>query len=137
MFGEKDYQQLKIVQALVDELHFPIEIVAGKLIREESGLALSSRNKRLSETDKEVALLIPQAIERAVELVQKGERCTKTLSEELLTILQSSEKLSVDYLEFCDPNTLLSVDSICGKTLLALAAEISQIRLIDNCILEG
>ena len=133
-FGMKDIQQLFLIKKMVRDLNFPVEIVPCPLVREESGLALSSRNKYLSDSDKQIALSISKAIFAIRDLYRAGVTDTKKLFDAGLTNLHKNVEL--EYLEFVDENTFKPVDVVKSNTICAIAARVGNVRLIDNIVLE-
>ena len=133
-FGMKDIQQLFLIKKMVRDLNFPVEIVPCPLVREENGLALSSRNKYLSDSDKQIALSISKAIFAIRDLYRAGVTDTKKLFDAGLTNLHKNVEL--EYLEFVDENTFKPVDVVKSNTICAIAARVGNVRLIDNIVLE-
>jgi len=134
VFGQKDYQQLRIISAMADALDFPIKIVSGPTVREGDGLAMSSRNQYLSETDRLKALSISRALFTAKGEFTKGIRQANRLTTTMQKILLE-QHLSIDYIAAVDPQTLKTVDVVNGPTVLAIAARVGSTRLIDNVII--
>ncbi|NLQ04479.1 bifunctional pantoate--beta-alanine ligase/(d)CMP kinase [Cylindrospermopsis raciborskii] len=134
-FGKKDGQQLAIIKRLVADLNFPIEIIACPTVREASGLALSSRNQYLTDTEKEQAALLYQGLVQAETAFRSGIRH----SDQLLRIVQAeiakSRNIYVEYIELVEPSTLMPLNEIQKEGMLAIAARIGNTRLIDNTIL--
>lgn len=133
-FGMKDIQQLFLIKKMVRDLNFPVEIIPCPLVREESGLALSSRNKYLSNSDKQIALSISKAIFAIRDLYRAGVTDTKKLFDAGLTNLHKNVEL--EYLEFVDENTFKPLDVVKSNTICAIAARVGNVRLIDNIVLE-
>ena len=133
-FGMKDIQQLFLIKKMVRDLNFPIEIVPCPLVREESGLALSSRNKYLSPEQKEIALSLSRALFAIRDAYKAGIKETKKLFDVGLTNLDKNVEL--EYLEFVDNDTFKPVESITKTTVCALAARVGGVRLIDNIVVE-
>ena len=133
-FGMKDIQQLFLIKKMVKDLNIPVEIIDCPLVREESGLALSSRNKYLSETEKTDALTISKSLFAIKESFKIGIKYTKKLFDVCLTNL--SKNVELEYLEFVDADTFKHTDTINSKTICAIAARVGNVRLIDNIILE-
>ena len=133
-FGMKDIQQLFLIKKMVRDLNFPIEIVPCPLVREESGLALSSRNKYLSPEQKEIALSLSRALFAIRDAYKAGIKETKKLFDVGLTNFDKNVEL--DYLEFVDNDTFKPVESITKTTVCALAARVGGVRLIDNIVVE-
>jgi len=132
--GQKDAQQVVVLKRMIRDLHFPIEVVVGPILREPDGLAMSSRNTYLQPKQREEALLIFQALEAARILVgEKGSRNVDRVKGEVLSVLQSRRFLRVNYVEVVNRETMLSEKEIVpGRSLLAVAAWVDQVRLIDN-----
>ncbi len=133
-FGMKDIQQLFLIKKMVADLNFPIEIIPCPLVREDDGLALSSRNKYLSESDRKIALSLSKALFAIRDFCKAGITDTKKLFDTGLTNLDKNVEL--EYLEFVDFDTFKPVESISGLTICALAAKVGNVRLIDNIVLE-
>ena len=136
-FGEKDAQQLAIVKRMVRDLNFNIEIVGCPIIREEDGLAKSSRNTYLNEDERKKALIIHQALTKGEEMVRSGEKDANKVKETVRNIIESEPICRVDYVEIVDWNELQKVDTIDGPILTAVAVYMDEkVRLIDNFIVE-
>ncbi len=136
-FGEKDWQQLAVIETMVRDLNIDVEIRRLPLLREEDGLAMSSRNRYLDKEERSSALLLSRALKRAQEKTAKGERSASKIRDEIRQIIDASPQASIDYISLCDPKNFEEVTNINGKTLAALAVKIGSARLIDNCILES
>lgn len=132
-FGQKDAQQLIIIKKMVKDLNIPIKIVSCPIIREEDGLALSSRNAYLLPEDRQKALSINKALFYTKQLYEKGIIDAKILLDSAISILD--KHIELEYLEFVDINELESVQEIKDSTLVAIAARVGNVRLIDNIIL--
>ena len=135
-FGQKDFQQLRVLTALVESLNWPIEMVACPTLRDPDGLAMSSRNQYLSDVDRQRALAIPRALLAAAELARGG----VTQASRLITTVQQAMlavHLHVDYTAAVDPRTLRPVEVMTGPTVLAVAARVGTTRLIDNVVVGG
>jgi pantoate--beta-alanine ligase len=136
-FGSKDYQQVMVIKELVRQLNLPIEIVPCPIIREEDGLAMSSRNMRLSAEERQAAKLLPTILQKAKNLKMAG----STL-QEIKTMVDDSLKgnslYKLDYFEICDPNNLNLLNEVKPNTpsIALIACFVSQIRLIDNLPLQ-
>jgi pantoate--beta-alanine ligase len=136
VFGQKDYQQLRIITAMVEALNWTIRIVPGPTVREHDGLAMSSRNQYLSETDRQKGLAISRALFLAKGEYTQGVRQTNRL----LTSMQRAlleQHLSIDYIAAVDPITLKPVEVVQGPTVFAVAARVGTTRLIDNVVIGG
>lgn len=133
-FGMKDIQQLFLIKKMVKDLNIPVEIIACPLVREESGLALSSRNKYLSDEDKSVALTISKSLNLINESFKAGIKDTKKLFD--IGFANLDKNVELEYLEFVDYDTFKAVDEINKTTICAIAAKVGTVRLIDNTLLE-
>jgi pantoate--beta-alanine ligase len=132
IFGQKDYQQLKVIQRMVKDLNIDIEIVSCPIVRDECGLALSSRNSYLSTDEKESARFIFKTLRKMKEEFDLGSNLSKTIRETGEEILKEANIFDIDYLEICDAETLESKDLAERGDLLAIAVRLGGTRLIDN-----
>lgn len=135
VFGEKDAQQLRIIERMVRDLNISVEIVRGETVRESDGLAMSSRNQRLSDEARSDAVVIYEAIQLAKKWVAEGERSTSVLMQGVRDQLARVPRLVVDYVVVVDDVTLEPVEKMDSSALLAIAVELESIRLIDNSVL--
>jgi pantoate--beta-alanine ligase len=133
-FGQKDAQQVIVVRRLVADLNLPVQIQALPTVREADGLAMSSRNALLSDEDRTRALALSEALHAATELAASGERSARALLDAAGTALR---RLAVEpeYVALVEPDTLEPVEQLTGRALLAIAARIGAVRLIDNVTL--
>ena len=131
IFGKKDYQQWRVVSTMVRELDMPIDVVGMPIVREPDGLALSSRNVRLSEDQRRRALALPQSLSIAAEIVAAGERSAAAVIARMRKHLEASDG-QVDYIAVVDAETLLPVTEISQRIVVALAVSYDDVRLIDN-----
>ena len=136
IFGEKDYQQLVIIQRMVRDLNFDIRIIGVPIVREPDGLAMSSRNTYLSEDERRSALSLLQSLQQAQRSVAQGTRDAGQLAVAASELIRSYPYTKIDYVAVCDPETLENVSQVEGPTLMALAVWIGKTRLIDNMILK-
>jgi len=134
IFGEKDYQQLVTIQQMVRDLHMRVEVVGMPTVREEDGLAMSSRNRYLLLEERKAALSLYRSLQKAKELLQKGERKAERILHEMKEIFQSEPLVKIDYVQICDAYSLQDVNQIEGDVVVALAAYLGKTRLIDNLI---
>ena len=132
-FGQKDAQQLIIIKKFVKDLNFPIEIVSCPIVREESGLALSSRNKYLSEEGKKDALVLSKILMNIKKCYDKGITDINALKETAFSFL--TEKHDMEYLEFVDKENIEDKTKADNNTLVLIACRVEGVRLIDNIIL--
>lgn len=133
-FGEKDRQQLIIIKKMVKDLNIPIEIIGCPIVREESGLALSSRNSYLTETEKEDALALSKILFNIKKCYQQGITDAKALKETAFAYLNQNHNL--EYLDFRDEENLEEKSIIDNKTIAFVAIKIGNVRLIDNISLK-
>jgi pantoate--beta-alanine ligase len=134
LFGEKDFQQLVTIQQMVRDLHMDAEVVGMPIVRESDGLAMSSRNTYLNADERKAALSLHRSLERARESISRGEFGAGVLAKEVTEVIQSEPLVRVDYVEVCDARTLKPVDRIDRDTVIAVAAYIGKVRLIDNFV---
>lgn len=130
-FGEKDYQQLKIIQKMVKDLGFPIAVVACPIVRESDGLALSSRNKYLSRKERVKAVLVYNSLQKASEMLKSGRR-SKNIFNTINRQWQETKGCRLEYMEFVDPETLAVKHNGFGRTRILIAGTIGSTRLIDT-----
>ncbi|AJE03322.1 pantoate--beta-alanine ligase [Geobacter pickeringii] len=135
LFGKKDFQQLAVIRHMVADLNMDIEIVGMPIIREDDGLAMSSRNAYLQPEERKNALCLCRALAAARGLFNGGERSAQTLRERVVRLIGEVPGTSIDYADFRNKDTLDAVETADEDTLLALAVRVGKTRLIDNCIL--
>jgi pantoate--beta-alanine ligase len=133
-FGQKDAAQLAVLRQMIRDLNFDIELVGCEIVRDSDGLALSSRNKYLSPTEREQALVLHRTLLGLKQMIAAGERQSVTLVRRGMETLNAGVGVRVDYLAVVDANTLLPVTSVERGTLVAVAAYVGSTRLIDNFI---
>jgi pantoate--beta-alanine ligase len=131
-FGKKDFQQLVIIKKMVEDLSFPIEIIGCPIIRDFDGLALSSRNKYLSNEERKVALKISQSLIKAKEFILKNEKDSQFIYNKIFEELNSSEGIKIDYISIVDDKLLKPVKNISKNTVILIACFVGSTRLIDN-----
>jgi pantoate--beta-alanine ligase len=137
VFGRKDYQQLKVIERMVKDLLFPVEVLGHPTLREPDGLALSSRNAYLGSDERQRALAIPQALSAAVRAYEAGERRAGELRRSVESAL-SRASLRLDYVELRGASELEAISDAAelgDRALLAVAAFAGSTRLIDNVVL--
>jgi pantoate--beta-alanine ligase len=133
VFGQKDAQQAFIIRKLVNDLNIDVSIVVAPIVREPDGLALSSRNTYLSESERRNAPALFEALRRASERIGAGERECRTLRSEMKEIIEKGSPRQIDYIAFVNPATFEEIESIePPEVLIALAARFGSTRLIDN-----
>jgi len=136
-FGEKDAQQLAIIKRMVKDMNFPIEIVGCPIIREEDGLAKSSRNTYLSPEERQAALILSKAIFEGKDMVLNGEKDADKIVSDMIAIIKSEPLAVIDYVEMVDMATMKNIHTVEGNVLCAIAVKIGKTRLIDNFIYDS
>lgn len=134
-FGQKDAQQALVIKRMVQDLNFPIEVRTVPTIREQDGLALSSRNSYLEPKERQAATVLYRSLLAAKDLFAKGERDGDRIREAAAEVLRSEPLAQVDYLSLVHPLTLEELEYVDKQALLALAIKIGKVRLIDNLML--
>ena len=135
-FGEKDWQQLAVIEALVKDLNLDIALIRVSIVREADGLAMSSRNCYLSPQERITALSLSRALKQALNIIRQGTTSAKVISHLIQQCLLEKGGVEIDYISICDPKSFKEKEQICDRTLIALAVKIGKSRLIDNCIIE-
>jgi pantoate--beta-alanine ligase len=135
IFGEKDYQQLMVIKRMVKDLNLNIEIIPGTLMREKDGIAMSSRNTYLFSADREKAQGLYQSLQKGKELFDSGERRVSSIVKKVEEVLRSKDGIAVQYVEIRDAETLEKIDRINGPAVIAIAAMVGSVRLIDNLMI--
>ncbi|GAB4528879.1 MAG: bifunctional pantoate--beta-alanine ligase/(d)CMP kinase [Pleurocapsa sp.] len=135
-FGQKDAQQLAIIRRLVEDLNLPVEIIGCPIIRESSGLALSSRNQYLNATEKQQGAAIYRSLQQAATAFKQGENNPRILLDLVKQELAATPEVKIQYVELVDPQTLASLKTVENTGLLAIAAYVGSTRLIDNILLQ-
>jgi pantoate--beta-alanine ligase len=131
-FGQKDYQQVRVIQAMAQDLDVPIRIEVCPTVREPDGLAMSSRNRYLSAAERQQALAISRSLAQAAELVGNGERRAETIGRAMRKTLEAAGITRIDYIALADPADLSEVDEVQDGTMVLVAAFVGGTRLIDN-----
>ena len=134
-FGEKDWQQLAVIETMTRDLNIDVHIHRVPLIREPDGLAMSSRNSNLSPEERKKALSLSRSLNDSKEKVNKGITSSKRLRQNIKSIITAESGTQIDYISICDPISLEEKQEVKGRTLIALAVKIGPARLIDNCII--
>jgi len=136
VFGEKDYQQLVIIRRMVADLNMKVKIVGYPIVREKDGLAMSSRNRYLSQQERKKATVLSRALKRAEDMFNNGERDASAIREALVEMIMGEDGCNIDYVEIVDADYLSRLRTIDRKAVIALAVNIGKARLIDNTILD-
>lgn len=135
-FGMKDAQQVAVVEGLVSDFHFPIEIVPVETVREEDGLAKSSRNVNLTTEERKEAPYLYKSLLLAKEMIGQGERKAEAIESAMRQLIEKNTSGQIDYIEIYSFPQLEKQEQLEGKVIIALAVKFSKARLIDNLILE-
>jgi pantoate--beta-alanine ligase len=135
VFGQKDAQQVSVIQRMVTDLNFPVEIIVGPILREPDGLAMSSRNKYLSAAERLDALCLSQSLKLAESLYRDGVRSVRAIRDAISDRISTVPTATVEYIELVDAATLDPVEEVRGPVLVALAVRVGRTRLIDNTVL--
>jgi pantoate--beta-alanine ligase len=131
-FGKKDRQQLAVIQQVVRDLSLPVNIVGQDTVRDHDGVALSSRNSRLSDTERQAAAVLPQALRAMITAFHAGVTSSAQLVTLGLQVLASEPLCNVDYLAIVNPITMEEIESPTIASVICIAATFGSIRLIDN-----
>ena len=135
-FGQKDAQQAIVIKKMVRDLNFPVKIKVMPIVREKSGLALSSRNSYLNPKEREDARVLYQSLKTAKKLVKSGQKDAKIVKSKIKSLLLSKPAAKIDYIAVVDAENLHPVKKVKKNTLIALAITIGKTRLIDNLIIK-
>lgn len=135
IFGQKDAQQVRVIQQMVADLNVPVEMLVVPTVREPDGLAMSSRNKFLDPAERRRALSIPRALLVAEAMVREGERSAPGVIQAIQQILEQ-DNIIIDYIAVVDTSRLEDMTLIEGDVLVAVAGWVGTTRLIDNLVLE-
>ncbi|MBD3290817.1 pantoate--beta-alanine ligase, partial [candidate division KSB1 bacterium] len=133
-FGQKDAQQLIAIKKMARDLNFNVEIVPCSIVREEDGLAMSSRNKNLSPAARKQAICLYGALNAAKQAVAAGETNANSLRKIMTDIIEGADRARIDYVSVSNSDTLQELDALTGQALLSLAVYFDDVRLIDNMI---
>lgn len=136
-FGQKDFQQVRVIEEMVRDLIVPIEIVRCPIIREADGLAMSSRNRYLSPEEREIALSISRSLYDASRQIEAGETNAQSLRDKIEQALHDAGFREIDYVAIACPDTLKSVETIVGDVVILVAAKVGTTRLIDNVLVSS
>lgn len=136
-FGQKDAQQLVVIRDMVRSLHMPVEIVACPIVREPSGLAMSSRNSYLSAKQREAAAILHAALTEGQRRWQAGEKSAEVIRQAVKATVASEPEVVLQYVSVADPQTLEELERVPEEALLSLAARVGKSRLIDNVLLSA
>ncbi len=136
VFGQKDAQQVFLIRKMVRDFNFDVDIIIAPIVREADGLAMSSRNMYLNETERKSALVLFRSLQHVAERIQQGERSIALLRKEMLNIIQSGAPTQIDYIAFINPTTFSETEHLNQpEILVALAVRFGTTRLIDNSLI--
>ncbi len=135
-FGQKDAQQAVVIKRMVADLNMPLKIQICPTVREDDGLAVSSRNKYLSESERKDAPLLYKSLQKAKRLIQAGTTDPEQIIVQMKNILAQSDRLEPEYIEIVNPETLELINPVKSKALVAVAARCGSARLIDNIVVD-
>lgn len=136
LFGQKDYQQVRVIQKMVRDLNLPTRVLALPTVREKDGLAISSRNIRLTPQARKMTPRIYQSLRMGRSLFQKGERRPHQIQKALVQHLLKEKGFKIEYIGLCHPETLEPVKKVTKGTIILLAVRLAGVRLIDNILLK-
>ena len=134
-FGQKDAAQVAVIRKMVRDLNFDVQIVICPIVREQDGLAMSSRNAYLSAQERKQALVLSRSLEEVRRLQEQGENCAETLIAAGKRVMADEAAVKIDYFEVVDPDTLEPVRDVAKGALVAVAAYVGTTRLIDNLLI--
>ncbi|MBO5246543.1 MAG: pantoate--beta-alanine ligase [Eubacterium sp.] len=134
-FGQKDAQQLAVIKRMVEDLNMDLEIIGCPIVREEDGLAKSSRNTYLSAQERQAALVLSQAVALGEKLAADGETDAKKIVGEMIALIEKEPMARIDYVKAVDGLTMQQIDTVKRPMLIALAVYVGKTRLIDNFML--
>ncbi len=135
LFGNKDWQQLAVIKRTVRDLNMGVEIVGVPTVREDDGLAMSSRNTYLTLEERKAALVLSHALRLAQDMVHTGKTGAREIIDALRNTIESERLIEVEYLEICDPESLSPIETVEAEALIAVAARVGKARLIDNALI--
>lgn len=134
-FGQKDFQQVKIIELMIRALKFNVQLKVEPILRESDGLAMSSRNKRLNETQRKKAVVFFQSLKKAQVLLKQGTSLA-AIKEEIQKDFSRDSEMRFEYLELADATNLSAQENVSDSAVLLIAGYVGEIRLIDNILIE-
>jgi len=134
VFGKKDFQQLVVIKRMVEDLNMDLEILGMPTVREQDGLAMSSRNTYLKPEEREAALSLSRSLKMAKKLHEGGEKDAGKIIGEVARFISRHPQAKIDYVKICDTTTMKDVERLQGKEVIALAVRVGVARLIDNYV---
>lgn len=134
LFGQKDFQQSVLVQQLVKDLNLGVDIVVRPTVREQDGLAMSSRNIYLSRDERGRAVVLYKGLQAGAKVIRTGEKDARIIQSAMTQVILQESTITTDYLAVCDPRTLEPVSFVTLRAVLLGAIRVGSIRLIDNLL---
>ena len=134
-FGQKDAQQVIILKKMVQDLNLHVNVIGLPIVREDDGLALSSRNVYLNPKQRQAALCLHKSLQEALRMIDSGERQTAPILQRMKAIILAESETRVDYAEVVNTSSLEPMDEINRNSLIALAVFVGEVRLIDNLLI--
>ncbi len=135
-FGQKDAQQVVVIKRMAADLNFDVEVIIMPTVREEDGLAMSSRNRYLSPAERQAALVLIRSLNMAEDVVKGGQSDAAEISRRMRGMIEAEPLARIDYISVVDANTLEDLDLVQGEVLIALGVFIGKTRLVDNIVLD-
>ncbi len=135
-FGQKDAQQVAVIKKMVADLDMNLEIMVCPTVREPDGLAMSSRNTKLTREQRQAAPILYRALTLAQELWSQGEKDAGTIRHEMTELIEKESLANIDYISIADNETLKEIHRVRPPALVSMAVKFSKVRLIDNIVLE-
>ena len=136
IFGDKDFQQRRVIERMVEDLDMAVQIVGSPIVREGDGLAMSSRNVRLSAQDRLRARVVPESLDLAERLIESGEGAAAEICQQMCALIEAAGG-QVDYAALVDPVSLELQRTVVGPVRAAVAVQFGEVRLIDNRAIGG
>ncbi len=134
LFGQKDFQQSVLVQQLVKDLNLGVDIAVRPTVREQDGLAMSSRNVYLSPDERGRAVVLYKSLQAGAKVIRTGETDARIIQSAMTQVILQESTITTDYLAVCDPRTLEPVSSVTSRVVLLGAVRVGSVRLIDNLL---
>ena len=134
VFGQKDFQQAALVRRMIKDLSLGVKLIVHPTVREQDGLAMSSRNVYLSGTDRTLAPILYKSLQAGAAAIKDGMTAGRRIQSMMAQVLRRKSAATVDYLAVCDPDTLTPLESVNDRTVLLGAIRIGNVRLIDNVL---
>jgi pantoate--beta-alanine ligase len=134
LFGQKDFQQSVLVQRLVSDLNLGVDIVVRPTVREQDGLAMSSRNIYLSQDERRRAVTLYKSLQAGAKAIREGTTDGEAVRSVMAQVIQGEPTMTIDYLAVCDPTTLEPLPTVARKAVLLGAVRLGTVRLLDNIL---